>query len=91
MKGVWLSYLLPRSLVEPFEAVVREDGHKPAHAFRAAVAGFLKMTPQEQAAAMKAIEHLDTRLPSQGRRGKRDPAVGLAVQLKIKHPDRTIG
>ncbi len=91
MRGVSLSCLLPRSLVEQFEAVVREDGHKPALAFRAAVAGFLKMTPQEQATAMKAIEHLDIRLPGQARRGKRDPALGLAVQLKIKHPDRTIG
>lgn len=91
MRGVWLPCLLPRSLVEQFEAAAREDGKKPGHAVRAALVGFLMtLTPKQQIAALRAIDHLMGHRRPYHRR-KKDPALGLAIQLKIKHPDRMIG
>jgi len=91
MRGVWLLCQLPRSLVEQFEAVAREDGKRPGHAVRAALVGFLMtLTPEQRAAAMRAVDRLMGR-PRPHPRRKKDPALGLAIQLKIKHPDRMIG
>ena len=100
MLGIARSFALPKALVEQLDREADQHGYVREQLVAAAIAGFLRLSPGKQRAALEAVTHYfppppvrqpRRRRPYQPHPRKKFSESGKAVRLQIRNPDRIIG
>ena len=94
MDRIERSYSLPRSLLARFDQDAADGCYVRDQAVAAAVAGFLRLSPAEQVAALDQVKDLYPPRrsgPKRPPRFRKPAELGQAVRQTFLNPDRLIG